>query len=144
MRVGIISKTDYIKRTISIAKGDYKPKDDEPKIWFESLSSMAQVLSDENQKLLKIIVESKPQSLAELERLSSRKKSNLSRTLKTLEHHGIIELLKKNGKLIPKVKATDFSVEFGLSYGSFTPDPLQREGDTLQKDKKPRELQAIS
>ena len=85
MKVGIISKQDYAKRTIAIAKGQYKPRKDEPKIWFESLSSMSQVLSRDNQNLLRIILDHKPRSLAELEKLSNRKKSNLSRTLKTLE-----------------------------------------------------------
>ncbi len=116
MKVGIISREDYAKRTIAIAKGEYKPRRDEPKIWFESLSSMSQVLSSDNQNLLKVIIEYKPRSLAELEKLSDRKKSNLSRTLKTLEKYGIVELPKKEGKLVPKVMATDFKVEFGLHY----------------------------
>jgi ADP-ribose pyrophosphatase YjhB (NUDIX family) len=34
----------------------------EPKVWFESLQSMAQILSNENQELLKTIVEQKPAS----------------------------------------------------------------------------------
>jgi len=118
MKVGIISKEDYIKRTIAIAKGKYKPRKDEPSIWFESLSSMSQVLSNDNQNLLKMIIEHKPKSLAELEKLSDRKKPNLSRTLKTLEKYGIVELPKKEGKLVPKVMATDFKVEFGLHYSN--------------------------
>ena len=117
VKVGIISKDDYRKRTIAIAKGEYKPKKNEPKIWFESLSSMAQILGSDNQKLLKLIIDHQPRSLAELERISSRKKSNLSRTLKTLERYGIVSLSKDNGKLIPKVEATDFKVQFGLHYG---------------------------
>lgn len=116
MKVGIISREDYAKRTIAIAKGEYRPRRDEPNIWFESLKSMSQVLSSENQNLLKVIIEHKPRSLSELEKLSDRKKSNLSRTLKTLEKYGIVELPKKKGKLVPKVMATDFKVEFGLHY----------------------------
>ncbi len=116
MKVGIISRDDYIKRTMAIAKGTYKPRKGEPKIWFESLKSMSQVLSNENQALLAIIIKHKPQSLSELEKLSHRKKSNLSRTLKTLERYGIVELSKQEGRLVPKVKATDFKVEFGLHY----------------------------
>jgi len=118
MKVGIISREDYVKRTIAIAKGEYKPRRDEPNIWFESLSSMSQVLSSDNQNLLKVIIEHKPRSLAELEKLSDRKKSNLSRTLKTLEKYGIVELPKKEGRLVPKVIATDFKVEFGLHYSN--------------------------
>ena len=45
MKIGIISRDDYAKRTIAIAKGKYTPRNDEPKIWFESLKSMSQVLS---------------------------------------------------------------------------------------------------
>lgn len=122
MKVGIISKENYIKRTIAIAKGDYKPRKDEPKVWFESLNSMAQVLSSENQELLKTIIEHKPRSITELEVISKRAKSNLSRTLKTLERYGIVEVVKQNGRKVPKVKATDFKVEFGLHYSKPVPD----------------------
>ncbi|MEQ8384882.1 MAG: helix-turn-helix domain-containing protein [Coleofasciculus sp. A1-SPW-01] len=114
MKIGIISREDYIKRTIAIAKGEYKPQKDEPKVWFESMKSLAQVLSNENQDLLRIIINHEPRSLSELEELTHRKKSNLSRTLKTLERYGIVELVKDKGKVIPKVKATDFQVEFSL------------------------------
>lgn len=112
--VGIMSKSDYIKRTIAIAKGEYKPKADEPKVWFESIKSLAQILSNANQELLKTIAEKKPQSLSELEAMTGRKKSNLSRTLKTLERYGIVVLEKEKNMVIPKVQATDFRVEFGF------------------------------
>ncbi len=55
IKVGIMPKEQYKKRTIDIAKGIYKPKKDEPKIWFESIKSMSQILSNENQELLKVI-----------------------------------------------------------------------------------------
>ncbi len=114
LKVGIISKEEYKKRTIDIARGVYKPKKDEPKVWFESIKSMAQILSNENQKLLRVILEHSPTSLQELSNLTGRAKPNLSRTLKTLERYGIVELHKENRAVIPKVKATHFSVEFGL------------------------------
>ena len=116
MKIGIISRENYVKRTIAVAKGQYKPRDDEPKIWFETLMSMSQILSNDNQDLLKLIIDHQPRSLAELEKISHRKKSNLSRTLKTLERYGIVELPKKDGRLVPRVIATDFEVEFGLNY----------------------------
>lgn len=106
---------EYKKRTIAISKGEYIPKKDEPKIWFESLKSMAQILGNENQELLRIILEKKPQSLAELETLTGRAKSNLSRTLKTLERYGIIELNKIKNNLIATVKVVDFQVEFSIT-----------------------------
>lgn len=115
MIVGIITKEEYKARTIAIAKGEYKPKKNEPKVWFESIKSLAQVLSNENQYLLKVILENKPKSLKELEDLTGRAKSNLSRTLKTLSRYGIVELHKKNNAIVPEVKASTFKVEFGIA-----------------------------
>jgi predicted transcriptional regulator len=115
LKIGILSREDYKKRTIAIARGEYKPKKDEPKIWFESINSMAQVLSSENQKLLKVISEKNPTSLKELEIATGRKSSNLSRTLKTMSRYGIVDLVKKDKSIKPVVKATDFKVEFGIS-----------------------------
>ena len=112
--VGIMPLEQYKKRTIAIAKGEYIPKKDEPKIWFESLKSMAQILSSENQELLRIILLNNPQSLKELEELTGRAKSNLSRTLKTLQRYGIVNLAKVKNTIFPEVKATNFKIEFGL------------------------------
>jgi predicted transcriptional regulator len=114
IRVGIMSKEQYKKRTIAIAKGEYIPKKDEPKVWFESIGSMSQILSSQNQELLKIIIQKRPQSLKELEELTGRAKPNLSRTLKTLQRYGIVDLNRINNALVAEVKATRFRVEFGL------------------------------
>ena len=114
IKVGILSFEDFQKRTLAIARGEYKPKKNEPKIWFESLRSMAQVLSPENLALLRLIANKKPQSLAELAKHSQRKKSNLSRTMKKLHAFGIVELTMNKGRLVPKVKALNFKVEFGI------------------------------
>ena len=115
LKIGIISRENYKKRTIAIARGKYKPKKDEPKVWFESVQSMAQILSSENQELLRIIKEQEPASLKELELASGRKRSNLSRTLNTMSRYGIVDLVKQKRTVKPIVKATDFKVEFGLS-----------------------------
>ncbi|MEA3523474.1 MAG: helix-turn-helix domain-containing protein [Campylobacterota bacterium] len=114
LKVGIMPWKQYKQRTLDIAKGLYKPKKNEPKIWFESVKSMAQILSNENQELLKVILENNPQSLKELEELTGRAKSNLSRTLKTLERYGIVELHKDNRAIVAEVKATHFQIEFGF------------------------------
>ncbi len=114
LNIGIISYQDYKKRSLAIARGEYRPKSDEPKIWFESLQSMAQVLSNENKLLLKTILERKPESLKDLEEATGRSSSNLSRTLKTMARYGIVKMEKVNRNIKPVVEATDFSVQFGL------------------------------
>jgi predicted transcriptional regulator len=115
IKIGIISRKNYQKRTIAIARGEYIPRRSEPKVWFESVQSMAQILSNENQELLRIINEKKPRSLKELELASGRKRSNLSRTLKTMSRYGIVDLVKQKRTVRPVVMATDFKVEFGLN-----------------------------
>lgn len=43
-------------RILAIARGDYKPKATEPKIWFTSIRSLAEVLSDDNRALLQEVI----------------------------------------------------------------------------------------
>ncbi|MBU0994073.1 MAG: transcriptional regulator [Proteobacteria bacterium] len=114
MKIGILSREDYQKRTIAIAKGEHKPRRDEPKVYFESMESLGQVLSGQNQELLRLIKDNHPDSLSELEMISGRKKPNLSRTLKTLSNYGIVELIREKGMVRPVVKATEFRVELIL------------------------------
>ena len=112
LKVGIMSRADFKRRTIAIAKSEYKPGKDEPKIWFESLQSFAQILSDDNRMLLQVIEERKPKSLRELGELTGRKRSNLSRTLHTMANYGIVELIHQQGRVVtPIVKATHFNLE---------------------------------
>jgi predicted transcriptional regulator len=114
IKIGIMSKEDYRRRTIAIAKGEHKPRKNEPKIWFESMESLGQILSGQNQKLLRLINDRHPSSLSELESISGRKKSNLSRTLKTLSNYGIVDLVRERGTVRPVVNATDFQVELSI------------------------------
>jgi predicted transcriptional regulator len=108
-------REEFKRRTIAIAKGEYKPSKDEPKIWFESVQSFAQVLSDDNRLLLHIIMERKPQSLGELAELTGRKKSNLSRTLHTMAGYGIVDLIRnRTRELVPHVKVTGFDLKVEL------------------------------
>lgn len=115
IKCGIMSPGDYIERTKAIARGEYKPKRGEPEIWFESLQTMAQVLNNENQRLLHTIIEEKPKSIADLSAVTGRKISNLSRTLKKMQRYGIVDLVKQRGSVQPVVKATDFKCQFGLN-----------------------------
>jgi predicted transcriptional regulator len=69
-----------------------------------SKTCLRSVLSDKNHALLDLIIERQPQSLAELERLSGRAKSNLSRTLRSMERFGLVDLVKgEGGALQPRV-----------------------------------------
>ncbi|MBW2199829.1 MAG: ArsR family transcriptional regulator [Deltaproteobacteria bacterium] len=123
IKCGIISRKEFMEMTIAIAKGEYKPKRGMPKVWFESLQTMAQVLSNENQKLLDTIIKQKPESIKDLADLTGREKSNVSRTLKKMRQYGIVGFKVSNGAKKPIVNYTDFKLEFGLNtYPAFLLD----------------------
>ncbi len=103
LKVGIATHAQIKARTIAIACGEVTVKASDPKVWFNSVESFAKVLSARNRELLALIANQKPKSLAELEVLSGRKKSNLSRTLHTMELYGLVELQKgARGAIMPK------------------------------------------
>src|SRR5690554_6375486 len=88
-----MKNTKQMRCVIGI-KGQTPDPDFPVDIWFDSLKSVAHVLSKENQHLLKVIAEQQPQSVTELATLTGRAVSDVSRTLKTLESAGIVQLLK--------------------------------------------------
>jgi predicted transcriptional regulator len=115
IKIGIMPYEQFKKYTMAIARGQYRPKKSEPKIWFESIKSLAQVLSHENQQLLQLIIDQEPDSIKELAEAAGRKSNNVSRTLKTLKRYGIVDLIPHKRTVKPVVLVTDFTVEFGLS-----------------------------
>ena len=112
LKVGIMPSEQFRQRVLDIAAGRYKPAPNEPKIWFSSLKSLAEILNENNTRLLSLIEKMKPESLKELAEISGRQPSNLSRTLKTFERYGIVELKKENKLLKPIVKAINFQIEY--------------------------------
>ncbi|MCC4799868.1 MarR family transcriptional regulator [Enterovibrio norvegicus] len=79
-------------------------------IWFDSLKSVANVLSKENQQLLKVIAKEQPQSITELAALTGRAVSNVSRTLKTLNKYNLVLLRSSKKTLRPTVIYQEFLV----------------------------------
>lgn len=110
IKIGVMPQDKIRERVLAIARGEYKPKANEPKIWFSSMKSLAEVLSDENRTLLKIIEDERPQSISALAELTGRRQSNLSRTLKTMSGYGIVEMIKENSQVKPIAKATEFQI----------------------------------
>ncbi len=85
LKVGIASYEEMKSRTMAVARGEHRVAADEPKVWFTSTESFAKVLSAGNRELLRVIAEKAPGSLDELARITGKAKSNLSRTLRTME-----------------------------------------------------------
>jgi len=114
--IGIASYKRMKERTLEIARGEHKVGRDEPKVWFTSIESFARVLSDRNRELLNLIHEQQPDSLAELAEMSGRQKSNLSRTLKTMEHYGLVNLkIGPKGRLVPHVPYSHIKLDMSIA-----------------------------
>ncbi len=122
-KIGIMPLIDFKERTLAIARGEYQSKRAEPKIWFNSIKSLANVLSEQNQALLRLIIDVKPHSISELAPLTGRKANNLLRTLRTMERYGFVKLIegapgnKGRTPLIPKViyDTADIEIDFSTA-----------------------------
>ncbi len=125
LKVGIASYEQFKAYTMAIVRGEHKRKPDEPKVWFSSIESFAKVLSEHNRELLRVIAETKPQSLNELAKKTGRAKSNLSRTLKTLERYDLVSLEKGKGRTLkPRTPYTDVVLDLSLRASRKTPRTL--------------------
>ena len=110
IKIGIMPQEQIRARLLAIARGEIKPRPSDPKIWFTSMKSLAEVLSDDNRTLLKVIRDIRPDSVTSLAAATGRKPGNLSRTLKTMSHYGIVELRREKKLVRPIANATEFQI----------------------------------
>ena len=116
LRVGIASYEKMKERTRAIARGEFKLGPRDPKVWFPSTESMARILRLQKLRPAECDSQDSPQSLTELAEATGRKKPNLSRTIKTMQRYGLVEVKQqKNGRLAPKVayKRVELTMELG-------------------------------
>ena len=115
LKVGIADYESMKARTLRIARGEERPRPNDPKVWFTSTESFARILSAGNRELLLTIAERSPGSLNELAQMTGRAKSNLSRTLKKMVEYGLVEIEPGKGRrLRPKVTCERVSLELPL------------------------------
>ena len=115
LKIGIAGYDQMKARTLAIARGEHTPAKGEPKVWFTSIESFAKLLSEHNRHLLGLISRERPRSLTELAELAGRSKSNLSRTLKTMSQHGLVELRRgARGTLVPLVPYDEVTLNVSL------------------------------
>jgi predicted transcriptional regulator len=110
LKIGILPQEKIRARVLAIARGDFKPRSGDPKVWFTSMKSLAEVLSDDNRALLNIIRNTRPESVSSLAAATGRTPGNLSRTLKTMSNYGIVELRREKKLVRPIAKATEFQI----------------------------------
>jgi len=118
LKVGIASYEQMKRQTMEVARGKRRIRKGDPKIWFTSMESFAKVLSDRNRALLSLIAEMQPDSLTELSAASGRAKSNLSRTLTTMERYGLVRLRKgQGGTIVPRVRYSGIALSVPFAEG---------------------------
>lgn len=101
------------KRCVIGIKGQTPDPDYPVDIWFDSLKSVANVLSKENQQLLKIIAEQQPQSMTEIASISGRALSNVCRTLNTMAKHNLVKIVPNEGAMRVEVLSQKWIVLHG-------------------------------
>lgn len=109
MKIGIASPEQQRRRVLDIAAGRRPVKRGEPKVWFPSLKTAAEVL-DRNRELIRLIHDEHPESVKELAALSGRAESNVSRSLKRLEAYGIVRMINTGKTRRPEALAREFDI----------------------------------
>lgn len=109
MKIGIASAEEQRRRTIDIAAGRHKRVRGEPKVWFTSLKTAAEIL-ERNRELIRIIADEHPETVKELAAKSGRAESNVSRSLKRLEACGIVRMVPSGRSRRPEALAREFDI----------------------------------
>jgi predicted transcriptional regulator len=135
LRIGIASREQMKARTLAIARGELRPGANDPKVWFTSLESLAQVLSSKNKLLLEIIRLMRPASLKQLAEFSGRKEGNLSRTLHTMARYRLVTLDRsERGTIVPSVPYDRVLCDFELNAAqAAVPISLQARQNELRR-----------
>ncbi len=95
----------------AVARGDRPAPTDAAKPSFSSIDAVVRLLTPENRRLLAIIRDRKPQSVAELVHLSGRAQPNLTRTLAKMESAGLITMKAVGRRRAPSVAVKTIVVE---------------------------------
>ena len=103
LKVGIAPRQAAFQYIRDVVSGRRRRTSDDPDIWFSSVESFAKVLSERNRALLALIAEKHPDSIDALAEASGRAKSNLSRTLRTMENYGLVRLERGEGRKLRPV-----------------------------------------
>ena len=92
---------DLLNQMKAVARGEIQAPADAAEPSVESAGALLRLLTPDNRSLLRIIRDSKPQSIAELARLTKRAEPNLLRTLGKLKSFGLLEMRLVDRRRVP-------------------------------------------
>ena len=92
---------DLMTEMRAVARGEVAVPPDAALPSIESAEALLRLLTPDNRSLLRTIRDAKPQSVAELARLTNRAEPNLLRTLGKLEAFGLLEMRSIGRRRVP-------------------------------------------
>jgi predicted transcriptional regulator len=95
----------------AVARGEIAAPADAAAPSVESAEALIRLLTPENRLLLRTIRDARPQSVAELARLTNRAEPNLLRTLGKLEAFGLLEIRTVERRRVPTALIGKLRVE---------------------------------
>ncbi|HEX8664697.1 MAG TPA: MarR family transcriptional regulator, partial [Beijerinckiaceae bacterium] len=107
-----IQSHDHLRREMTaVARGEKPAPKDAARPSFNSVEAVMRLLTPENRALLAVLRDRKPQSIAELSKITGRASPNLTRTLAKLEAIGLIEMKTVNHRKIARPMVKKLRVE---------------------------------
>ncbi len=95
----------------AVARGERLPPADAATMSFNSVAALMRLLTPENRRLLAVIRERQPQSIAELADLTGRAAPNVTRTLAKLEAAGFVTMKTVARRKVPTADINKIVVE---------------------------------
>lgn len=95
----------------AVARGERPAPPDAGKPSFNSVEAVVRLLTPDNRRLLAVIRDHKPQSVAELVEITGRAQPNVTRTLAKLEAAGFIRMKTVGRRKAPSVAVKRIVVE---------------------------------
>ncbi|MCW6512004.1 HVO_A0114 family putative DNA-binding protein [Lichenifustis flavocetrariae] len=107
----IISHNALRDEMMAVARGETPAPGDAGGQSFESVEALMRLLTPENRKLLALIRDRKPRSIAELASMSGRAAPNLTRTLAKLVAVGFVRMEDQAKRKVPTVVVSRLRVD---------------------------------
>lgn len=102
---------DLMAEMRAVARGDVAAPPDAAMPSVELAEALLWLLTPDNRSLLRTIRDARPQSVAELARLTNRARPNLLRTLGKLEAFGLLEMQTVGRRRVPTARVGMLRVE---------------------------------
>nr|WP_319554106.1 transcriptional regulator [uncultured Vibrio sp.] len=91
-RIGIADEELVRKYMLDVAAGKLNHVEDIPHFWFASLTELAQILSNDNIKLLNVIYHERPNSVGKLSEITGHSVEDLSISIDDLSSKGFVRI----------------------------------------------------